>query len=252
MQRVVQTMPYMQLARVAVSPEGRRHEREIDDACSAQVGVNGPACVVLDHAGPRASSWMSERAVAATDAPDVVTGRRGRALDDAGWARITEAYAQAAARIPGAVLGIDEDGLLQHALSPRTGLGMDRALPLVLAIHRACKGCDVALTVEELCPGGLDATDGITIARALVAQGARRIFASGGTDALAPLKRRVKGSDARASHHAAHAALASAAWLVNGNVDVAVIAVVPFVAPGLEDVARALGLAGIALAQESA
>ncbi len=240
--RVVQTMPYLQLARVAVSPVGRRRD-VVDDI--VPIGVS----VVLDHAGPRASSWSKDRAVGATDAPDVVTGRKPVPLDDAGWQRITDAYAQAAARIPGAILGIDDDGLLQSTLSPRTGLGVERGLERVLAIHRACAAAgavDVALTVEELCPGGYDATDGIALARLLVAQGAKRIFASGGTDALAPLRRRVKGSDVRASHHAAHAALASAAWLV-GRIDAAVevIAVIPFTAQGVDDAARALGLKGI-------
>lgn len=232
-------MPYLQLARVAVSPEGRRRET-VDDS------VPPGARVVLDHAGPRASSWLLDRAVGSTDAPDVVTGRRPQPLDEAGWQRIADAYAQAAQRIPHAVLGIDDDGLLQSALSPRTGLGVERGLERVLAIHRAVGSGDVALTVEELCPGGLDATDGIAIARALVQQGAKRIYASGGTDALRPLRRRAKGSDKRASHHAAHAALTSAAWLV-GRVDVGVeiIAIIPFTAEGVDDAARALGLAGI-------
>lgn len=238
-------MPYLQLARVAVSPEGRRRE------AAPVVGEHDAAAhvpVVLDHAGPRASSWLTDRAVGATDAPDPVTGRRPQALDDAGWQRITDAYARAAQRIPGAILGIDDDGLLQCTLSPRMGLGVQRGLPRILEIHRAAGSGDVALTVDELCPNGIDATDGIAIARALVAQGAKRIYAGGGTDALAPLKWRVKGTYDRPLHHAANAALASVLWLV-GRVDAEVIAVVPIDAPGLYEKARAFGLHGVVVAE---
>src|SRR5687768_2876019 len=85
------------------------------------VGAAGlDARVVLDHAGPRASGWMPERAVAATEAPDVVTGRRPVALDEAGWSALGDAYARAAAlcraaSVP-AILGVDDDGLLQATL----------------------------------------------------------------------------------------------------------------------------------------
>jgi hypothetical protein len=242
---------------LAVSSEGRRRA----DAPMAGDALDAGTLAVLDHAGPRASSWLSERALGPSAAPDVVTGRAPLALDDAGWARIVADFARAAeaCRVAGVpfVLGAHDDGLLHSALSPRTGAlpsvepaASDAGIDRVLEIHRAVGGGDVILVVEDLCPRGLDATDGIAIARAFVGQGARRIYAAAGTDALPPLRRRVKGTHESDPRHAARAALASAAWLV-GRVDAEVVAVVPRGAPDLLADAVALGLAGVVVEEDA-
>ncbi|MBI1949069.1 MAG: hypothetical protein HYS27_25500 [Deltaproteobacteria bacterium] len=232
---------------MAVRADGRRIATApcFDDAeLRLPGGADDP--VALDHAGPRAATWSLERAVAAADLPEPETGRRPRALLEAGWAALTERFAAAAARVRRAdrtpVLAVDDDGLLQAALSPRTGGADDRArLARLLAVHRACGPVDVALCVEELCPGGLDATDGIEAARALAAQGAGTIYASGGTRAFGPLFHRTKGG----SEGDPALALASAAWLV-GRVSARVVAVVWRGEPGaLLPPARALGLGGV-------
>lgn len=234
---------------LAVASEGRRAQDPALDVGALPAG----AIAVLDHAGPRASSWLVDRALGPSEAPDVVTGRKSVALDEEGWARITADFARAAEACRAAgvpfVLGAHDDGLLHTALSPRTG-DPEGGLRRLLAIHRAVGGADVVLVVEELCPRGLDASDGIAIARALVAQGAKRIYAAAGTDALPPLRRRVKGSYQSDPRHAARSALASAAWLV-GRVDAEIIAVIPRGAPGLDDDVRALGLHGVVVEEDA-
>ena len=218
----------MRLWPIAVRADGRRGATAgaLDDRALVLPGAE-PDVIVLDHAGPCAASWSADRAVGAADIAEVQTGRRPRALDDAGWRALIDAYAQAAAVVRAAgralALGVDDDGLLQSALSPRTGgaTAADR-LGRVLAIHRAVGPIDAALCVEELCPGGLDATDGIEVARALVAQGARTIYASAGSRAFPPLLTREKGE----SVGDPALALPSAAWLV-GRVAARVVAVVP-------------------------
>lgn len=232
---------------MAVRADGRRSlgAPSLDDADAALPGPAG-ALVVLDHAGPRSARWSSERALGATDHAEPETGRRPRPLDDADWRELGEAFARGAEAVRRAgctpILGIDDDGLLQAALSPWTGVadGVAR-LQLVLAIHRACGPVDVALCVEELAPGGLDASDGIEAARALHAQGARTVFASAGSHAFPPLLTRAKGR----SVGDPALALRSAAWLV-GRVPVRVVAVVDGDPASLRTRALALGLAGVA------
>jgi 2,4-dienoyl-CoA reductase-like NADH-dependent reductase (Old Yellow Enzyme family) len=240
------------LVPMAVVPAGRR----FGDASSVPSWVlrlsqldeetRRRVVVVLDHAGPAASTWSSERAVGPADVPEVRTGRRPAALTDDEWAELARKFQHAAELCTqhlkvGCALGVDDDGLLHATLSPRTNPGAsdEERLARVLAIHRACGPVDVLLCVEELAPLGLDATDGITAARALVAQGARRIYASSGTAALPALRRREKGETADGAVNA----LASAAWLVR-RVGAEIVAVVP---PGGDDAARAaaLGLAGV-------
>lgn len=231
---------------IAVRADGRRAPGapSLDVEGTALPGPPG-ALWVLDHAGPRSALWSSERALGATDSAEPETGRRPRPLDEAGWQALGEAFARAALAIRRAgqtpILGIDDDGLLQAALSPRSG-GSDGAARLarVLAVHRACGPVDVALCVEELAPGGLDAQDGIEAARALVAQGARTVYASAGSHAFPPLLTRTKGS----SVGDPALALRSAAWLV-GRVPARVVAVVDSEADALLPRARALGLDGV-------
>ncbi len=93
-----------------------------------------------------------------------------------------------------AILSADEDGFLHTHLSPRTKpiLPLGQRISDIVQVLRAVKNhlpfCGVALTVEELCPGGLDPTEGIAIAKALEAAGADFIIGSGGTKDFPALK----------------------------------------------------------------
>ncbi len=218
----------MRLCPVAVRRDGRRSPTAsaLDDRAVVVPG-SGHDVLVLDHAGPRAACWSADRAIGAADVPEAETGRRPHPLDDRGWRALIDAFLHAAAVVRAAgrtiALGVDDDGLLQGAWSPRTGGAPDgNRLERVLAVHRAIGPSDALLCVEELCPGGVDATDGIEAARALVAQGATTIYASAGTRAFAPLLTRVKGDTVGDPA----LVLASAAWLV-GRVAARVVAVVP-------------------------
>lgn len=261
--------PDLVLLPVAVEPLGRRSADAmvVEDALPAIAAARAagtPVVVVLDHAGPAAALWSSERPRGPAEAPEPRTGRRPRALDDGEWGALGVRYEEAARACAAAgvpcVLGVDDDGLLQAALSPSTSLSTspsaagagaagddDARRALVLAIHRAAsRGAgapvDVALVVEELCPRGLDPTDGIAAARALVGQGVRRIYASAGTEALPALKHRAKGR----TSSGALVALASAAWLPpHLDAGVEVVAVLPAAAAGARELAARQGLAGI-------
>lgn len=222
---------------VAVRADGRRSARHPD---VSSVALDAPGRLwVLDHAGPAAASWAVERPVGVTGRPDPITGRSPRALDDAGWADIVAAFRVAAARCRDAgvawALALDDDGLLHDALRHAPA----RAFDVVAAV----KPDVVVMPAEDLSPGGLDATDGIDLARTLVAGGVRHVIASAGCRALPPLRARHKGGTAGSSA-ALRAAAASAAWLV-GRVPVDVEALVPPVDATEEDcarTARALGL----------
>ena len=146
-----------------------------------------------------------------------------------------------------AVLSAHDDGLLAATLSPRTNpeqplfARIERVARAVDVVKRAGKRVSVALTVEELCPGGLDPTDGVIIARELVDAGAALILAQGGTRALPALWARPNptGGDL------GDAFLASAAWLV-GRVLVPVLALGPTTdLPRAGARAAARGLAGV-------
>jgi hypothetical protein len=231
------------LWRVAVRADGRRapDHATIDD-------VDADACattIILDHAGPAASRHARARAVALCGSPiDPVSGRRALALDDAGRHQLLAVFADAARRVRAAgrhvVIAVDDDGLLHRALSP---LGGAVDVEFLLRLIAACAPCDLRLVVEDLAPGGLDATAGIAFARrAIDAAGATAVIAGGGTAAFDPLWSRRKGRSVDASG----LSLASAAWLV-GRVGVPVFGVVR----GAADVdvvttrAQRLGFAGI-------
>lgn len=237
---------------VAVRADGRRHPGAAcvtDDA--PLPGVRGEP-ILLDHAGPRAALWSTARALGASAAPEPSSGRRPRPLDDDGWRDLEHAFAlavqavRAAGREP--VLALDDDGLLHHAISPRTGGAPEEPRRArALSLHRACGAIDVAVCVEELCPGGSDATDGIELARALCAQGATTVYASAGSHAFPPLRDRVKGG----SEGDPALGLCSAAWLV-GRVPMPVVALVSRGDPTALTVrARALGLAGVAAREQA-
>gem|GEM_PF-1550577 len=229
--------------RVAVRADGRRHPHhatvgDVDDRAVADT-------IVLDHAGPAASRHAVERAVALVDAPiDPVSGRRARALLPVEVDAMIAAWSAAAARVRTlgrrVVIAVDDDGLLHRALSP---LGGTPDPDVVLRVIAACAPCDLRLTIEDLAPGGIDATAGIAFAtRAVATAGATRVFAGGGTAAFDPLWSRRKGR----SVDTGGLGLASAAWLP-GRIGVPVVGVVR----GAVDVdvvtrrARALGLAGV-------
>ena len=253
--------PLLATARVALWPlaveaRGRRGADAplVDDATLDALGraaSDERQCLpLLDHAGPEAGRWWSERPLGPAPVPAPSSGRTPLPLDSDGWASIAQGYGEAAARLMGAgvsraLLGVDEDGLLASTLSPRAnpGRSFDERLEPVLAIVRTVREAGVelgvALTVEELCPSGLDATGGIAAARALVEAGAHLIVASGGSEALPVLKHRTgaKGPD--------DVWLASAAWLV-GKVQVPVLAQGPCPDPArARRSARALGIAGV-------
>lgn len=210
------------LWRVAIRADGRRQP---DHATIA--GVDHAAIartIVLDHAGPAASRHASDRAIALAGTPvDAVSGRRARTPTGGEQELLIAAWSDAAARARGLghaiVIAVDDDGLLHRAVSPLEGAPDP---DLVLAIIAACAPCDLRLTVEDLAPGGLDATAGLAFARrAIAVAGATRVFAGGGTAAFDPLWSRRKGQSLDRSG----LGLASAGWLV-GRVDVPVHGVV--------------------------
>lgn len=256
---VTASMPDVVLVPVAVEPSGRRDATAhvIEDALPSLARARAagvPVTVVLDHAGPAAALWSTDRPKGPSDVEEPRTGRRPRPLDEAEWEALAGRYEEAARSCAGAgvpcVLGVDDDGLLHAALSPRTSprASDEERLGRLLAIHAAAsRGAgapiDVVLVVEELCPRGLDPTDGIAAARALAGQGVRRIYASAGTEALPALRHREKGRTAAGSLHA----LATAAWLPArlASSPVEVVAVIPGSADGALEAAARLGLAGV-------
>lgn len=120
---------------------------------------------------------------------------------------------------PEPFLSIDEDGPLAKLASPRTSTLpnlQSRIETLLTHFHHP----GIALTIEELCPGGLDASDGILIAQAFERAGAQFIIASGGTQDFPALKYR---RSTRVLKENNHAWMSSAAWLL-GRVKIPVIA----------------------------
>ncbi len=233
--------------RVAVRADGRRSPQHatIDDVDHQTIAD----AIVLDHAGPASSRHAVERAVALVGAPlDPVSGRRARALLPFEVDAVIATWSAAAERVRAsgrrAVVAVDDDGLLHRALSP---LGGTPDADTVVGIIAACAPCDLHLTIEDLAPGGLDATAGLAFARrALAVAGATRVYAGGGTAAFDPLWSRRKGNSIDRSG----LGLASAVWL-SGCVSVPVFGVVRGVVDVDVDVdvvtrrARGLGLAGV-------
>lgn len=210
---------------VAVEPLGRSfHESPLFDDVPAEIWMaspqNGTRLVpVLAHAGPEAGTHSKERPLGPEAIVNPRHGRTPRVLDEAGWGALAQRYADAATHLrrhgaDALVLSMDDDGLLATTLSPRTHPSRTPAerLSLVMqvlsSVQRTGVHLAVALTVEELCPHGLDPTDGIAIAQALDAQGVEAIVASGGTRSFAPLHRR------EAATIVDDPCLATAAWLV--------------------------------------
>lgn len=127
-------------------------------------------------------------------------------------------------------LSVDEDSAAIKSLSPRFSDedSRKRAQEQIGNAFRNCAALGptlVALTVEELCPGGLDPTDGIALAHHFVACGASGIIASGGTQDFLPLKMRRPTSlkEGTKAEHWPETWLSSALWLV-GKVDMPIYA----------------------------
>jgi hypothetical protein len=234
------------LLRLAVTPVARRAPDAplMDDLIGGVSQPDDETVVVLDHAGATTARWSPLRPVAATDAAECSTGRIPRVLDDDEWDAVGRAFAAGAlalrkrGRTP--IVALDDDGLLHGCLSPLAG---PAPVQRALAVVRACAPCDVLVVIEDLAPGGLDATAGVALARALAtAAGSTTLLATGGTAHLAPLHQRTKGT---ATDDVGHF-LASAAWCV-GRVPWPVVAVGASTASDATLVARArrFGLAGV-------
>lgn len=235
------------LWRVAVSAEGRRAAQApvLDDLLATW-----PAGVVplLDHAGPAAATWSLDRPLGPAAIKESQTDRLPRVLDDEGWGVVIAGFAAAAqsCRRRGLrpVIALDDDGLLHAALSPLMSPPHGQA-ERVRQLVVACAPCDVLVVVEDLAPGGTDATTGRETCKEMVASAqATTLYATSGTVRLAPLKERDKGD----SVDIGGAFLASAAWAV-AVVEVPVVAVGRSAAAEgvLAAAAAATGLAGVVL-----
>lgn len=150
----------------------------------------------------------------------------------------SEAYGAWAARAKAqgiglAVLSLDNDGYWQWLLSTRHhgdwpfANRLKLALQAFGALREHIPQVGVALCVEELCPGGLDPTEGIAIAQAFEFAGASFVVASGGTADFPALKwrRPTQKKDQAETHFADENEiwLASATWLA-GRLSIPVFA----------------------------
>lgn len=192
---------------LAVEPMGRAFAHSpthLDAPTDIWNDTNRPGTLwipVLVHAGPEAGRHSKERPLGPEAIVNVRWGRAPVALNDSGWASVTAQYVHAATHLQklGAhtqILSLDDDGLLASTISPRTHPSrlLAEKIAIVLDLVRAVKKTGVtlavALTLEELCPHGLDATDGIRVALALESAGIEALFISGGTRTLEHLRRR--------------------------------------------------------------
>jgi hypothetical protein len=147
-------------------------------------------------------------------------------------------------KFPYPFLVVDEDGELAKIASPRTSPYPDLQSRINALMSHLKPEQGVALTVEELCPGGLDPTDGIAIAQAFEKAGAKFMIASGGTRDFPALKYRRTTQTTKAENYAW---LASAHWLI-GRVSIPVYAAGPFELPAPTELiqeAKACGFAGL-------
>ena len=106
--------------------------------------------------------------------------------------RAKQLHAQGCNRL---VIGADGDSVLHKILSPRIDpkdyeKNRDLLLDIFQAVSKIITHVSVLLTVEDLAPGGLDATDGIMIANSLSRLGLTEIIATSGTKDFLPLYQR--------------------------------------------------------------
>ena len=152
------------------------------------------------------------------------------------------------------VIGADEDGVLQKMLAGRfsTMEFNHRMAPLLKIFSHinqiASTTPMVSLTIEELAPGGLDATDGVHIALNLEAKGLKEIVVSSGSKDFHPLykrrstqKKKMDDEDFRSNEPA----MAAALWLL-GRTDLSVFLRSNFDdSQCAKDIAMKLGLKGL-------
>lgn len=206
----------------------------------------------------RPSDWWLPEIIPGEDPPESSEGVQVMpvlSLDRYVSGELTlSALATACSAYQRVVLCVDEDSQAIKALSPRFADEASRknaAQVIASAIRVLSVGheCLVALTIEELCPGGLDASDGIELAQLFVDAGAAAIIASGGTLDFPALKIRrptqLKPERQTTREVWPETWLSSALWLV-GRVRVPVYAqgIVSDLAHTLPAASR-LGLAGV-------
>lgn len=144
------------------------------------------------------------------------------------------------------------DGWWQKFLSPRfNSCSINERIKPLIDLYQQLKAIDhnvkVFLTVEELAPGGLDATDGVAIAKALYDAGLREIIATCGSKDFPALffRRATLKKTSEHNFYSNEPTLASALWLTRET------KLKVYCAGFFEDEARAeelatsLGIAGI-------
>ena len=121
------------------------------------------------------------------------------------------------------VIAADNDGALHKLLSPKfrprdVHVRAQPLFDLYEVLSLLMPNVELVLTVEDLSPGGLDATDGILIARELHRRGLANIIATAGTKDFPLLfDRRVtqKKEASAADFFSNEPSLASAMWLLD-------------------------------------
>lgn len=119
------------------------------------------------------------------------------------------------------ILAADNDGLLARMLSPRfSDWPLEKRMAIILRIFSELSKCVhevwVLLTIEELVPGGMDATDGVRTAQVLEKLGLKTIVVTSGSKDFLPLyqrkmtKKKITQTDDFCSHEPS---LASALWV---------------------------------------
>lgn len=93
------------------------------------------------------------------------------------------------------VIAADNDGCLQKILSPRYSLDdlttrMQPLLAVYQDLSQIIEDTWVVLTIEELAPGGFDASDGILVAQQLELMGLKNLIITAGTRDFPPLYER--------------------------------------------------------------
>lgn len=150
-------------------------------------------------------------------------------------------------------LSVDDDGALQQALSPRffSAPLEERMVPVLKAFSALNAIIDdlwVALTLEELAPGGLDATDGVLILQKLGSLGLKQVIIAAGTRDFMPLfeRRTTQKKASESPEFFSHEPdLASAIWALS-HTNLKVWALAAIHDPGQAiAVATHMGLAGL-------